>query len=139
MIYLGITAGRFLSGIVSGKLGDRKMVRLGEAVAILGVAVVLLPLGEAPLYAGLTLVGLGCAPIYPCVIHSTPAYFGADLSQAIVGVQMACAYMGSMVMPPLFGLIAQHTSIAIYPWYLLVLLAVMTAMHEVLRRQRADA
>ena len=77
---------------------------------------------------GLVVIGFGCAPIYPCVIHSTPAYFGEDKSQAIVGVQMACAYVGSLLMPPLFGIIAQYVTISLYPWYLLVLLVLMVAM-----------
>lgn len=140
LFYLGITAGRGISGFLTMRFDDPTMIRMGQAILLIGLVLMILPLpGTVPACCGLVLSGVGCAPIYPCVIHSTPAYFGADLSQAIVGVQMACAYMGSMVMPPLFGLIAQHTSIAIYPWYLLVLLAVMTAMHEVLRRQRADA
>ena len=84
------------------------------------------------------LVGLGCAPVYPCIIHSTPTYFGADKSQAIVGVQMAFAYVGTMLMPPLFGVIAQATTIAVLPWCLLVFVAFMAAMHEWLRALRRD-
>lgn len=72
----------------------------------------------------------GCAPIYPCVIHSTPAHFGADKSQAVIGVQMAFAYVGTSLMPPLFGLIANHIHVALLPVYLLILLLVMAAMHE---------
>lgn len=71
------------------------------------------------------IIGLGCAPIYPCVIHSTPAYFCEDRSQAIVGLQMVGAYVGSMVMPPLFGLVAQYVSVAVYPFYLLALLVLI--------------
>ncbi|WEV41519.1 MFS transporter [Bifidobacterium sp. ESL0682] len=136
LFYLGITAGRALSGFMTMKFDDPAMIRIGQAVLGLGVVVMLIPLpGHVATVVGLVLIGLGCAPIYPCVIHSTPAYFGVERSQAIVGVQMACAYAGSMVMPPLFGLIAQHISIALYPWYLLVLLALMVVMHEMLRRK----
>ncbi|MDF7641114.1 MFS transporter [Bifidobacterium sp. ESL0784] len=136
LFYLGITAGRALSGFMTMKFDDPTMIRIGQAVLGLGIIVMLIPLpGHVATVAGLIMIGLGCAPIYPCVIHSTPAYFGAERSQAIVGVQMACAYAGSMIMPPVFGLIAQHISIALYPWYLLVLLVLMVVMHELLRRK----
>ncbi|RAZ95461.1 MFS transporter, partial [Klebsiella oxytoca] len=95
----------------------------------------LLPLHESAALAGLALVGLGCAPIYPCIIHSTPGHFGADKSQAVIGVQMASAYVGNCVMPPLFGLIAAHISAALLPVYLLSILAVMVLTHEALLRR----
>lgn len=136
LFYIGITAGRALSGFMTMKFDDPTMIRIGQAVLALGIVVMLIPLpGHVSTVVGLILIGLGCAPIYPCIIHSTPTYFGAERSQAIVGVQMACAYTGSMVMPPVFGLIAQHVSIALYPWYLLVLLVFMVVMHEMLRRK----
>ncbi|KFI45489.1 Fucose permease [Bifidobacterium bohemicum] len=136
LFYLGITAGRALSGFMTMKFDDPTMIRIGQAVLGLGIVVMLVPLpGHVATVVGLVLIGLGCAPIYPCVIHSTPAYFGVERSQAIVGVQMACAYAGSMLMPPVFGLIAQHATITLYPWYLLVLLVLMVAMHEMLRRR----
>lgn len=136
LFYLGITAGRALSGFMTIKFDDPTMIRIGQVVLGLGVLMMLLPLpGNIATVVGLVFIGLGCAPIYPCVIHSTPIYFGVERSQAIVGVQMACAYAGSLAMPPVFGLIAQHISIALYPWYLLVLLALMVLMHEMLRRE----
>ena len=85
--------------------------------------------------AGLIVIGLGCAPIYPSMIHSTPERFGAEQSQAIVGVQMASAYIGTCLMPPLFGLIANHISIRLLPLYLLILLVLMVYMHEMLERK----
>ena len=135
---IGITVGRGLSGFLTMRMSDPAMIRLGQTLVLAGVAVMLLPLPAhmGPL-AGLVMVGLGCAPIYPCVIHSTPAYFGEERSQAIVGVQMACAYVGSMLMPPLFGLIAQHVSIRLFPFYLIAFLIIMTFMHERLRRKHA--
>jgi fucose permease len=138
LFYLGITAGRALSGFMTIKFDDPTMIRIGQAVLGIGVLIMILPMsGHIATVVGLVLIGLGCAPIYPCVIHSTPFYFGVERSQAIVGVQMACAYAGSLAMPPLFGLLAQHISIALYPWYLLVLLALMVAMHEILRHKVA--
>lgn len=80
--------------------------------------------------AGLVLVGLGCAPVYPCIIHATPERFGAGRSQAVIGILMAGAYLGNCLMPPLFGLIANHISIGLLPPYLLLLLAVMALSHR---------
>lgn len=130
LFYIGITAGRALSGFLTLKLSDVQMIRLGAAVILLGLVILLLPLGGYAAPFGLVLIGFGCAPIYPCVIHSTPAHFGADKSQAVIGVQMAFAYVGTSLMPPLFGLIANHIHVALLPVYLLILLLVMAAMHE---------
>ena len=134
LFFIGITVGRALSGFITMKLSDGQMVRLGQAITAVGIAALLLPLGEAVSLAGLILIGLGCAPIYPCVIHSTPEHFGADKSQAVIGVQMASAYIGTSLMPPLFGLIATHTSIALLPVYLAAILIVMVLTHESLLR-----
>lgn len=119
--YLGITGGRFLNGFIAEKLGDRNMIRVGVVIAVTGIVLVAIPLPvNLPALVGLVVIGLGCAPIYPSVIHSTPANFGAENSQAIVGVQMASAYLGSTFMPPLFGLLASHITIALYPFYLVI-------------------
>ena len=91
MFFIGITAGRAISGFVTMKLNDTQMVRLGQGLIGCGVIILFLPLGATASLVGFVVIGLGCAPIYPCIIHSTPAHFGADRSQAIIGVQMACA------------------------------------------------
>ena len=132
MFYLGITVGRALSGFLTMKLNDVQMIRLGEVIIGIGVLVMLLPFGQSLSLTGLILIGLGCAPVYPCVIHSTPAHFGADKSQAIIGIQMACAYVGTCLMPPVFGLIANHITVALLPVYLLIILVLMMIMHELL-------
>ena len=106
------------------------MIRLGLALILAGILIFFLPLGGNAALAGLIIIGLGCAPVYPCVIHSTPALFGADRSQAIIGVQMASAYVGTCLMPPLFGLLANHISISLFPFYLFVILVLMFLMHE---------
>ena len=111
------------------------MIRLGQAVIALGAVAMVLPLGEVGAIAGLLLVGLGCAPIYPCVIHSTPDHFGAENSQAIIGVQMASAYLGSLIAPPVFGLIANHISASLMPVYMGLILLVMVLMCEQLNRK----
>ena len=134
LFFLGITAGRAASGFLTMRLSDWKMVRLGQALILIGIAIMLIPAGKAISPAGLVLIGLGCAPIYPCIIHSTPAHFGADKSQAIIGVQMASAYMGTLGMPPLFGIIAGHVSIALLPLFLLALLILMVLLHERLNK-----
>jgi len=100
-----------------------------------GVAVLIMPGAQTLSLTGLVLVGLGCAPIYPSIIHSTPTHFGADRSQAVIGIQMASAYVGNLVMPPLFGLLASNVTPALFPFYLLVLLVLMVFMHEQLVRK----
>ena len=135
LFFLGITAGRALSGFLTMKLSDPQMIRLGQGLIALGALTLLLPLHESAALAGLVLVGLGCAPIYPCIIHSTPGHFGADKSQAVIGVQMASAYVGTCLMPPLFGLVSEHLSPALFPLYLLAILAVMSFSHEALLRR----
>lgn len=135
LFYVGITAGRFISGFLTMRFNDETMIRLGQLVMILGILVLLLPLlNHIALVAGFVIIGLGCAPVYPCIIHSTPHYFGADKSQAIVGVQMASAYIGSMLMPAIFGFIGQNVSMSLLPAYLIILLSVMAFMHVKLIR-----
>ena len=135
MFFIGITVGRAISGFITMCLDDTQMIRLGLGLIGCGVVILFLPLGTVASLAGFVIIGLGCAPIYPCIIHSTPAHFGADKSQAIIGVQMACAYVGSCLMPPLFGLLAQYISVSLLPVYLLVLLVLMAVMHESLIRK----
>jgi len=95
-----------------------------------GIILLLLPFGKTIAFLGLILIGLGCAPVYPCIIHSTPEHFGADRSQAIIGVQMASAYVGTCLMPPLFGVAANHINVALLPVYLFIILLVMVFGHE---------
>lgn len=135
LFYIGITVGRAISGFITMKLNDTQMVRLGQSIIILGIMAMVLPGNNVLALAGLILIGLGCAPIYPCVIHSTPAHFGADKSQAIIGVQMAFAYIGILAMPPLFGVLASRISVALLPCYLFAILVVMVIMHELLTKK----
>ena len=106
------------------------MIHLGQAIILVGVIALLLPFGNFLALAGLIIVGLGCAPVYPCIIHSTPFLFGADKSQAIIGVQMASAYTGTCLMPPLFGLIANHISVSLFPVFLGAILLLMVMMYQ---------
>jgi fucose permease len=130
LFYLGITVGRAISGFITMHMSDEGMVRLGGGVMLVGIIGLLLPTNLGLAQAGLVLIGLGCAPVYPCIIHSTPAHFGADRSQAIIGVQMASAYVGTCLVPPLFGLIAQYINISLFPIFLFIILIIMMFMHE---------
>lgn len=130
LFFVGITVGRALSGFLTLKFNDMQMIRLGQGVILLGILLLLLPQGKEIALFGLVLIGLGCAPIYPSIIHSTPEHFGAEKSQAMIGVQMASAYAGTCLMPPLFGLIANHIIASLLPFYLLLILALMVWMHE---------
>ena len=135
LFFIGITAGRGLNGFLTVKFSDTQLIRMGQAIIGMGITALLLPLGDGFSLAGLILIGLGCAPIYPCIIHSTPAHFGPERSQALIGVQMASAYVGSCLAPPVFGLIANHISAGWMPVYLLAILALMIYMHEQLIRR----
>ena len=138
MFYIGITVGRALSGFVTMKLNDVQMIRLGQVLIAVGILIMFLPFGQTLSLVGLIVIGLGCAPIYPCIIHSTPTHFGADKSQAIIGIQMASAYVGTLLMPPVFGLIANHITVALLPVYLFIILILMFVMHEALTKKTKE-
>lgn len=133
--YLGITVGRFLCGFVADRMGDKALIRLGSGIAGAGILLVLLPFPVTmPALLGLVIIGFGCAPVYPAIIHSTPFYFGKENSQALIGIQMACAYVGSTFMPPLFGTLAARIGIWLYPVFLLVFEVLMVLTSEKLNR-----
>ena len=134
LFFIGMTVGRAISGFLTYKLNDTQMIRLGSSLIALGIVVMLLPMGIVSGIVGLVIIGLGCAPVYPCIIHSTPAHFGEENSQAIIGVQMASAYSGVLLLPPLFGLVANYLSAALLPVYLIPVLGMMIWMYEKLVR-----
>lgn len=131
LFYIGITVGRFLSGFVTDKLGDKKMIIIGTCILSCGIIALMIPVSY-PLVSiiGFVVIGFGCAPIYPSIIHSTPNNFGAENSGAIIGIQMASAYVGSTFIPPLFGLLGNHIGFKILPVYLIVFVALMITMLE---------
>lgn len=131
MFFIGITVGRILSGFLSIKLDDDRMIRVGLSVLAVGILILLLPLGQYGAVVSFVIIGLGCAPIYPSLIHSTPSHFGKENSQAVTGLEMASAYVGTSLMPPFFGVIAEHISVMLLPFYLLLLLVILTLMHTV--------
>ena len=128
---IGITIGRGINGFIAMKLKDEQMIHMGIVIIFIGIVSMFLSYS----LLGFILIGLGCAPIYPCIIHSTPNHFGANNSQAIIGVQMASAYIGTCLMPPLFGLIVRHLSIKLLPIFLLLSLLLMTIMNELLNKE----
>ncbi|MBQ2286153.1 MAG: MFS transporter [Clostridia bacterium] len=131
LFYIGITAGRFISGFITDKLGDRKMILIGTAVLICGIIALLIPTDSyIAAFIAFLVIGFGCAPIYPCIIHSTPNNFGAENSGAIIGIQMASAYVGSTFIPPLFGLLGNSAGFEIMPIYILTFFILMITMTE---------
>ena len=135
LFFLGITFGRFLCGFFAEKLGDKRLIRIGIFTAMVGAVLIGLPVPfDGLALAGLITIGLGCAPIYPSIIHSTPFNFGKENSQSIIGIQMACAYVGTTLMPPLFGWLASVAGIGLYPFYLLLFAVLMLVMSERLNR-----
>lgn len=131
MFCIGITAGRGICGFITMKMNDIQMIRLGQGIIATAVFLLFISGHSDPLaIIGLIMIGVGCAPIYPCTIHSTPDHFGEDKSQAIIGMQMAFAYMGILSMPALFGVIANAFTAALFPAYMLIILLVMVFMHE---------
>lgn len=135
LYYIGITFGRFISGFVTMKLSNRQMIRLGQAIIGGGIAVLVLPFGNSALLPGLFMIGLGCAPIFPCLLHETPQNFGGEHSQAIMGIQMASAYIGTALMPPVFRRLASHTGFNIFPIFIGIILILKIIMVEILNRK----
>ena len=130
LFYIGLTASRFISGFVSDKLGDRKMIVIGTCILACGTVLLFIPAGGWLAIAAFVIMGFGCGPIYPCIIHSTPSNFGPENSGAIIGIQMASAYVGSTFLPPLFGLLGNAIGFEILPVYVLILVALMITMTE---------
>ncbi len=130
LFYIGLTAGRFISGFIADKIGDRKMIVIGTAVLSCGILSLLIPAPSVVAIIGFIVIGFGCAPIYPCIIHSTPTNFGAENSGSIIGIQMAGAYVGSTFIPPLFGLLGRRLGFEIMPVYLAIFAVLMIIMTE---------
>lgn len=134
LYYAGMALGRFLSGVLATKITSWRLIHMGQGVLLAALVLVLLPLPSFVAVAGFFLIGLGNGPIFPNLIHLTPKNFGADISQSVMGTQMAASYIGIMLMPPLFGLIAQAVGASAFPYFLLVMFAVMlTAMFVLIR------
>jgi len=138
LYYIGITSGRFISGFITIKLNNRQMVRLGQIIIGCGVVVLILPFGNVTLLPGLFMIGLGCAPIYPSLLHETPKNFGETYSQAMMGIQMGSAYIGTTIMPPIFGQLASQMSFKIFPFFIALILVVKIIMVEALNKKMRE-
>ncbi len=125
LFFLGITLGRFLCGFIANSLSHKVMIYGGISIMALGVGGMFFSLGATALIASFLLLGLGCAPIYPAIIHSTPLCFGRDVSLSLIGFQMGGAYVGSSFMPPIFGGLAGVFSLSAFPYFLLFLIVIM--------------
>ena len=123
--YIGMAIGRFLSGILANKLSSRKIIGIGQVVIGVAIVLMILPLPAVISSVGLFLIGIGEGPVYPNMIHLVPELFGKRYSQSVIGALMGLSYVGILLAPVLFGYIAQYVSIALYPYYLLLALAVL--------------
>ena len=130
LFFIGITFGRAVNGFLTFRLTDTRLIHLGQGLILVGIILLALPISQTAALIGFVVIGVGCAPIYPCIIHSTPEHFGKEHSQAVIGVQMASAYIGTCIMPPLFGLIARHLAISLLPWYLLMIIGIQFFMYQ---------
>jgi fucose permease len=128
--YASITAGRLVSGFLTMRVDNSRLIRAGELIILIGTVLLLLPLPSLAAMFGVILVGLGCAPIFPCMLHETPVRFGAGNAQTIMGLQMAVAYTGATFLPPLFGFLASVSTLALLPWFILCYIAAMLASSE---------
>lgn len=135
LFYLGITIGRGICGFIAIKYNDKQMIRTGSLIMAIGLAVLFIPFGKYTAFMGLTLIGLGSAPVFPGIIHSTPYNFGVTHSQAITGVEMASAYTGTLIMPALFGVISREISFSLYPVFIGVILIIMFFMYEIMLKK----
>jgi fucose permease len=135
LYYIGISLGRFISGFITMKLNNRQMIRLGQIIIGMGIIALILPFDNIALLTGLFMIGLGCAPIFPSLLHETPRNFGKENSQAIIGIQMAGAYIGSALMPPLFGWTASYINFNIFPVFIGVILTALIILVETLNRK----
>ncbi len=134
VFFIGISIGRALAGFLAIRMSNKAIIRLGVAFCAVGLLSFLLPLGETVTLVAFVLIGLGCAPIHPFAIRSTPDYFAPRYSQPLIGIETASAFMGNLLMPPVFGLIAEHISIALFPYFLMIFLVLEFVMHEKLIR-----
>lgn len=130
LFYAGITVGRLVSGFISFKVANKVLIRWSQIIVLSGTLLFMLPLPAFISLAGFLIVGLGCAPIFPSMIHETPVRFGQEQSQKIIGYQMASAYTGSTLLPPFLGFLAAQTSIIIFPMFVAVCAVLMLICSE---------
>ncbi len=138
LFFIGITVGRMLNGFLTMKFHGDTLIHFGQILIAIGGVLLILPLGKGVMLAALLTIGVGCAPVCPCLLHSTPEHFGKEHSQALVGLQVAASSLGNCIFPSLFGLVAGHISIALLPVYIFICLGVMAAAHHRLSKVSAQ-
>ena len=134
LYYASITLGRFLTGFFTYRVSNPALIRTGGLIVLVGVVMLLSPLPIAFSLVGFILIGLGCSPVYPCMLHETPANFGKEHAQTVMGFQMASSYVGSTFLPPLFGFVAAPASMTLFPLFLTVYILILLAGTEGLRK-----
>ncbi len=134
LFYIGIMVGRLIAGVVSLKVNDKNLIRIGEGIILIGLIFMCMQFNVYLMPAGLVLIGLGCAPVYPAIIHSTPTRFGAEHSQAVMSIQMGFAYIANVSFAPLFGVVGRFTSFLILPYVILVVLVLSVVCNELVNK-----
>ncbi len=134
LFYAGITIGRFVTGFITMKVNNTALIRAGQVIALTGSVLLLLPLPNVFTISSFIIIGTGCAPIFPCMIHETPIRFGKENSQSIIGYQMAFAYTGATFLPPVLGFIAARMTISIFPFFILTYFIIMILCSERINR-----
>ena len=132
--YIGITFGRFLSGFLTVKINNLNMIRIGQSLVILGALLMIIPFSNTTQVIGFVVLGLGCAPIFPSMLHETPNRFGKRISQGIMGIQMATAYVGSTFMPPIVGYVSNKIGFGIFPFIIAIIGVIMFLSTENINR-----
>lgn len=130
LYYLGITLGRFITGFITFKVSNRNIIRIGQGMALVGGVLFLLPLHSTLTLVGLLMIGLGFAPVFPCMIHDTPENFGKEHSQSIMGYQLAAAYGGATFIPVIIGNFASYTTVEILPFAILTCIVLLIVVSE---------
>ncbi|WP_209810339.1 MFS transporter [Ammoniphilus resinae] len=139
LFYVGVTFGRLITGFVTFCFENRTLIRVGQGLILVGAVLLIVPLPPLFLLIGLVLVGFGCAPIYPCMLHITPERFGTEHSQRIIGYQMAVANIGGAFLPPLFGWFAAKTTFSVFPYVIVAYTIAMLILSEKLRPQCGES
>ncbi|CAM3997980.1 MFS transporter [Saccharibacillus endophyticus] len=134
LYYGGITIGRLITGFITLKVGNRALILAGQIISVIGAILLMLPLPDVVVLVGFVLIGLGFAPVYPGLIHETPARFGRANSAKLIGYQMAVAYTGTTFIPPLFGVLASQAGIGLFPIVTLLLVVFMLLSSEQVNR-----
>lgn len=138
LFYLGILSGRIISGFISLKVEDKKMIRIGESILLIGIILMTLRFNLYIMPASLFIIGFGCGPIYPSIIHSTPTRFTKTYSQSVMSIQVGCAYIANITISPLFGIIGKYTTYFLLPYILLLFCIIMSVCNEVVNIKVKD-